>query len=188
MREAGLERITAFALLSAAANFSTVEMSGLGAPARTARPIRVRPSGLNVPGATPLIAAYAVRLWFQRRARGQERLSAVTYGANGGSTTSFSRLTFSRYLCIFARTRSVPSPAIRELAGRPRLSWLRDLDVHGQGAGRGADDGRTLRRELSALHGKNRQVAAPVLELAVSSPQTSTRAPLINRASERQLS
>src|SRR5437763_16766566 len=50
VREAGLERITAFALLSAAANFSTVEMSGLGAPARTARPIRVRPSGLNVPG------------------------------------------------------------------------------------------------------------------------------------------
>ena len=36
---AGFERITAFALLSAAASFSTVEISGCGAPAGTASPI-----------------------------------------------------------------------------------------------------------------------------------------------------
>ena len=63
MRDAGFERITAFALLSAAASFSTVEMSGFGAPARTARPMRVRPSGVKVPGATPPSSVSVVISW-----------------------------------------------------------------------------------------------------------------------------
>ena len=63
VRDAGFERITAFALLSAATNFSGVEMSGFGAPARTARPIRLRPSGVNVPGITPPSSDSVVISW-----------------------------------------------------------------------------------------------------------------------------
>src|SRR5215467_4563639 len=42
---AGFERMTPFALFSTAANFSTVEISGCGAPARTASPISERREG-----------------------------------------------------------------------------------------------------------------------------------------------
>ena len=49
----GFDRITALALRSTAASFSTVEMSGCGAPARTARPISERPSGVKLPFLTP---------------------------------------------------------------------------------------------------------------------------------------
>ena len=45
--------MTAFALRSAAASLSTVEISGCGFPAGTARPISDRPSGVNVPGLVP---------------------------------------------------------------------------------------------------------------------------------------
>ena len=58
VRDAGFERITAFAVFSAAMNFSGVEMSGFGAPAFTASPIRLRPSGTIVPAMTPPSSAY----------------------------------------------------------------------------------------------------------------------------------
>ncbi len=49
-------------LLSAATNFSGVEMSGFGAPAFTASPIRLRPSGVNCP-ITPPSSASDVINW-----------------------------------------------------------------------------------------------------------------------------